>query len=352
MTKGADAFRSIGEVSQLVGVPPHVLRYWETQFAQLTPVKRADGRRYYRPEDLHLAAGICELLRDDGMTTRGAARLIALDKGAEVRARGRARLPERFRGEADTTAAGDGGPIAQGAAEADETMAKRQDAAGKKRMSAPRRGKPAAPSGRPEPEAAVPVPDGLADLPTAAAPVTDAAAVDQDNPAPRQSDGTSPPALVGDEAAPDAGESSHLEADETQATVAAAAVSSDGIEADDTSPETPVLSATAAPVASGQTAAAGADSPADEQSPRQTEATPPTNRAEGDTPPAPGRPAPAANDLPLFPGLAPAAPPPGVWLPRLAAAADALRRMDPPRRPTARMQHLRDRIAALIDAGA
>ena len=49
MSKSPDAFRSIGEVSRLVGVAPHVLRYWESQFSQLSPVKRADGRRYYRP---------------------------------------------------------------------------------------------------------------------------------------------------------------------------------------------------------------------------------------------------------------------------------------------------------------
>ena len=94
MHKAADALRTIGEVSRLVGVPPHVLRYWETQFTQLAPVKRPDGRRYYRPDDLFLAAGLVELLREDGMTTRGAQKQLARDKGALLRTRGRARLAD------------------------------------------------------------------------------------------------------------------------------------------------------------------------------------------------------------------------------------------------------------------
>ncbi|MBU2956461.1 MerR family transcriptional regulator [Paracoccus sp. 1_MG-2023] len=92
MQKGAEAFRSIGEVANLIGVAPHVLRYWETQFSQLKPMKRADGRRYYRPADVALAAGICALLRDDGLTIRGAKKQIAVDRGEAVRARGTLRI--------------------------------------------------------------------------------------------------------------------------------------------------------------------------------------------------------------------------------------------------------------------
>lgn len=106
MEKSAEAYRSIGEVARLIGVAPHVLRYWETQFPQLAPVKRSDGRRYYRLDDLRLAAGLAEVLREEGMTTRGAARLIALDKGATVRAKGLKRLPARFGEEAEDA----GGP--------------------------------------------------------------------------------------------------------------------------------------------------------------------------------------------------------------------------------------------------
>ena len=96
MHKGADAYRSIGEAAKLVGVAAHVLRYWEGQFPQLKPVRRPDGRRYYRPDDVRLAAGLAAALREDGLTTRGAARLIAQDGGASLRARGAARLPEAF----------------------------------------------------------------------------------------------------------------------------------------------------------------------------------------------------------------------------------------------------------------
>ena len=92
MTKAPDAFRSIGEVSRLIGVAPHVLRYWEGQFPQLSPVKRADGRRYYRPDDVRLAAGLCQVLREDGLSIRGAKRLLTEDRGAGLRQIGAARL--------------------------------------------------------------------------------------------------------------------------------------------------------------------------------------------------------------------------------------------------------------------
>jgi len=94
MSKSPDAFRSIGEVSRLVGVAPHVLRYWESQFTQLSPVKRADGRRYYRPDDVRLAAGLCQVMREEGLSIRGAKRLIAPDRGAALREIGAARLGE------------------------------------------------------------------------------------------------------------------------------------------------------------------------------------------------------------------------------------------------------------------
>lgn len=94
MVKSPDAFRSIGEVSRLVGVAPHVLRYWEGQFTQLSPVKRADGRRYYRPDDVRLVAGLCQVLREEGLSIRGAKRLITADRGAGLREIGAARLGE------------------------------------------------------------------------------------------------------------------------------------------------------------------------------------------------------------------------------------------------------------------
>lgn len=76
MSKSRDAFRTISEVSDALDTPAHVLRFWESKFAQVKPVKRAGGRRYYRPGDLDLLAGIKKLLHDDGMTIKGAQKLL------------------------------------------------------------------------------------------------------------------------------------------------------------------------------------------------------------------------------------------------------------------------------------
>lgn len=69
--KSASAFRTISEVSQDLDVPQHVLRFWETKFTQVKPLKRAGGRRYYRPEDVSLLRCIRDLLYADGFTIRG-----------------------------------------------------------------------------------------------------------------------------------------------------------------------------------------------------------------------------------------------------------------------------------------
>lgn len=74
--KSPTAFRTISEVSQALDVPAHVLRFWETRFSQLRPLKRAGGRRYYRPEDVELLARIRGLLYDNGYTIRGVQRLL------------------------------------------------------------------------------------------------------------------------------------------------------------------------------------------------------------------------------------------------------------------------------------
>ena len=76
MEKSPDAFRTISEVAEWLGVPTHVLRFWESRFAQVKPVKRAGGRRYYRPRDMELLGGIKKLLHDDGMTIRGVQKLL------------------------------------------------------------------------------------------------------------------------------------------------------------------------------------------------------------------------------------------------------------------------------------
>jgi len=74
--KSATAFRTISEVSAELDVPAHVLRFWETKFAQIKPMKRAGGRRYYRPEDLQVLRGIRGLLYEQGYTIRGVQKLV------------------------------------------------------------------------------------------------------------------------------------------------------------------------------------------------------------------------------------------------------------------------------------
>ena len=72
MDKGPDAYRTIGEASKEVGVEPYVLRFWETKFSQLRPVKRSGGRRFYRPTDIDKLKVIKSLLYDNGLTIKGA----------------------------------------------------------------------------------------------------------------------------------------------------------------------------------------------------------------------------------------------------------------------------------------
>lgn len=76
MEKSKDAFRTISEVAAWLDVPTHVLRFWESRFTQVKPVKRAGGRRYYRPADMELLGGIKTLLHDDGLTIRGVQKLL------------------------------------------------------------------------------------------------------------------------------------------------------------------------------------------------------------------------------------------------------------------------------------
>ena len=87
MAKSPDAFRTIREVADWLGVAAHVLRFWESKFTQIKPVKRAGGRRYYRPADMRLIGGIKVLLHDEGMTIRGVQRLLREDGVAAVAAR-------------------------------------------------------------------------------------------------------------------------------------------------------------------------------------------------------------------------------------------------------------------------
>ena len=75
-SKSPEAFRTISEVSKDLSLPQHVLRFWETKFAQIKPIKRGGGRRYYRPEDVKLLKGIKSLLYNDGYTIRGVQKVI------------------------------------------------------------------------------------------------------------------------------------------------------------------------------------------------------------------------------------------------------------------------------------
>jgi DNA-binding transcriptional MerR regulator len=84
--KSAQAFRTISEVATELDVPQHVLRFWESKFSQVRPLKRGGGRRYYRPEDIDLLRRIRALLYDDGYTIKGVQRLLK---------EGRGRLPQQ-----------------------------------------------------------------------------------------------------------------------------------------------------------------------------------------------------------------------------------------------------------------
>lgn len=76
MEKSAEAFRTISEVAEILQTPAHVLRFWESRFPQIKPIKRAGGRRYYRPSDVALLSGIRRLLHDDGLTIRGVQKIL------------------------------------------------------------------------------------------------------------------------------------------------------------------------------------------------------------------------------------------------------------------------------------
>ncbi len=76
VSKGPDAFRTISEVAEELDLPQHVLRFWETRFNQIKPLKRGGGRRYYRPDDVDLLRGIRQLLYGEGYTIRGVQRIL------------------------------------------------------------------------------------------------------------------------------------------------------------------------------------------------------------------------------------------------------------------------------------
>ena len=82
--KGPDAFRTISEVAEELGLPQHVLRFWETRFPQVRPIKRGGGRRYYRPGDVDLLRGVKQLLYGEGYTIRGVQRILREQGGRKL----------------------------------------------------------------------------------------------------------------------------------------------------------------------------------------------------------------------------------------------------------------------------
>ena len=102
--KSDQAFRTIGELADELGLPQHILRYWESRFPQLRPLQRAGNRRYYRPDDVALARRINRLLNQEGYTIRGVQQLLELRRiltdaleAERLRAPDRARAPGRGR---------------------------------------------------------------------------------------------------------------------------------------------------------------------------------------------------------------------------------------------------------------
>jgi DNA-binding transcriptional MerR regulator len=102
--KSPDAFRTISEAADELDVPQHVLRFWETRFAQVKPMKRAGGRRYYRPADVELLKGIRSLLYKDGYTIRGVQKILKEDGASYVAGVGRGDIEPRKREDEMATA--------------------------------------------------------------------------------------------------------------------------------------------------------------------------------------------------------------------------------------------------------
>jgi DNA-binding transcriptional MerR regulator len=109
MDKSPDAFRTISEVAEDLDLPQHVLRFWETRFGQIKPLKRGGGRRYYRRDDVDLLRGIRHLLYGQGFTIRGVQRILKEQGVRHVQAlgRGEAALPVPASGEREPSDAPD-----------------------------------------------------------------------------------------------------------------------------------------------------------------------------------------------------------------------------------------------------
>ena len=123
MAKGPEAFRTISEAADELGVPQHVLRFWETKFSFIRPMKRAGGRRFYRPQDLMVLKGVRILLHEDGYTIKGVQRL---HKEQGIRRLLAAANADDEAGPETEDAAFEGGTIGEGPGPAMEAEAERR----------------------------------------------------------------------------------------------------------------------------------------------------------------------------------------------------------------------------------
>ncbi len=120
MEKSPDAFRTISEVGTDLDLPQHVLRFWETRFTQIRPLKRSGGRRYYRPEDVELLKCIRQLLYGQGYTIKGVQRMLK-ERGVRVL------VAQVLSGQMPETGHGDGGVTSHGETNADSSLEISQD---------------------------------------------------------------------------------------------------------------------------------------------------------------------------------------------------------------------------------
>ena len=119
MAKGPNAFRTISEAADEVGVPQHVLRFWESKFTFITPVKRAGGRRFYRPQDVAVLKGVRHLLHDQGLTLKGVQKLHKAQGIRRLASYGDSDAASAFEGEPAPIAAVESAPSPPSAAGVD-----------------------------------------------------------------------------------------------------------------------------------------------------------------------------------------------------------------------------------------
>jgi DNA-binding transcriptional MerR regulator len=139
LDKAPDAFRTISEVADDLDIPQHVLRFWETRFAQIKPMKRSGGRRYYRPDDVDLLRGIRRLLYGEGYTIRGVQRILKEHgvKSVQGLVDGSTALPALGMPGDDAAHAGDQEAVVEAGDDEDEAATGRAPSAPRASVAAP-----------------------------------------------------------------------------------------------------------------------------------------------------------------------------------------------------------------------